>query len=92
MQDNERIIHSLKMETVGRCSKWKNPGQPKRHHPCDVYVAESTRAKPSTSATTESVSQNCLVTREVRLGSDFPEVETMNSCLHYGNYKEVIIW
>ena len=22
MQDNELIIHSLKMETVGRCSKW----------------------------------------------------------------------
>lgn len=63
------------METVGRCSKWKNPGQPKRYHPCDAYVAKSTRAKPSASATTESVSQNCLETREVSLGSDFPEVE-----------------
>lgn len=92
MQDNELIIHSLKMETVERCSKWKNPGQPKRHHPYDVYVAKSTRAKPSTSATTESVSQNCLETREVRLGSEFPEVEATNSCLHYDNCKGVIIW
>lgn len=80
------------METVGRSPKWKNPGQPKRHHPCDVCVAKSTRAKPSNSATTESVSQNCLETREVRLGSKFPEFEATNSCLHYDNYKEVILW